>query len=77
MAVERGFRIIQVDEFYITKQTMPSHTWSLQKQNTRLDNKQYYDIIYAVILGVSRERGIELMEVNRKSVTKQKFKMYL
>ena len=74
---ERRFRIIQIDEFYITKNTMPTHTWSLPRNNTQLDNKEYYDTIYAVILAVSRERGVEHIEVNKKSITKVKFQILL
>ena len=77
MAIERKFRIISIDEFYVTKGTMPTLTWSLPKQNTTLDNKQYYDTIYAVILAVSRENGIDLMEVNTKSITKKNFSTFL
>ena len=40
MAVERGFRIVQLDEVYVTKNTIPTHVWSLKKENIMLDYKE-------------------------------------
>ena len=33
MALERRLRIVQVDEFMVTKKTLLTHAWSLPKNN--------------------------------------------
>ena len=37
MALERGFRIIYLDECMITKRTNPTHVWTLPKTNVCFD----------------------------------------
>ena len=40
MAIERGFRIVQLDECMITKRTLPTNAWTLPKSNIDLDNRE-------------------------------------
>ena len=77
MAIERKFRIVQLDEFMITKRTKPTHVWSLPKTNICLDQRELGIKAKAVIAAVSREYGIEHIEVYEKSITKIKFKAFL
>jgi len=37
MALERNFRIVQVDECCVTKNTMLKQAWSTKKTNIQLD----------------------------------------
>ena len=30
-AVDRGFRVVQLDECYVTKNTKPTHVWTMQR----------------------------------------------
>ena len=43
----------------VTKNTLPSHVWSLPKSNIYIDNKEAYIEPVAIILAVSRENGID------------------
>ena len=74
MAKDMHRKIVQLDEFVITKKTWPTHVWTLPKNNIQIDQKQAYNEAYAVILAISRERGIELVDIHKKSINKVKFK---
>ena len=37
LAVDRRLKIIQLDEFVVTKKTMPTHVWTQQKTNAQID----------------------------------------
>ena len=77
MASERGFRIIQLDECYVTKNTLQSNAWAIKRENIDLDYKQLQLEVKAIIAAVSRENGLDHMEVFRHSTTKIKFKLFL
>ena len=66
-----------MDEFVITKKTWPTHAWASQKENIRLDQGHAFTEAYAVVLAVSRERGVELVDIHKKSINKIKFKQFL
>ena len=42
MALERNFRLVQLDECVITKNTKPKHAWTLPKSNICIDQKEFY-----------------------------------
>ena len=77
MARDMHRKIVQLDEFVITKKTWSTHVWTLPKMNKQIDQSRAYTEVYAVILAISREKGIELVEVHRKSINKRKFKNFL
>ena len=77
MALERQFRIVQLDECMVTKRTIPTHAWTLPKTNINLDQRETNIEAHAILLAVSREYGIDHIEVFRKSVNKKKFKSFL
>ena len=77
MALDMHRKIVQVDEFMVTKKTWLTHEWSLPKTNLQLDQSRAFNEAYAVILAVSRERGVELVDIHKKSITKKKFKFFL
>jgi len=77
LALERKFRIVQLDEFYVTKNTIPKSAWSSKNTNIELDYKELQIEVKAVILAVSRESGVEHFDVFRHSVNKIKFKLFL
>ena len=77
MALDMRRKIIQLDEFVITKRTWPTHVWTQQKVNMKIDQSEAYTETYAVLLAVSREKGIELVDIYEKSINKVKFKHFL
>ena len=77
MAHERNFRIIQLDECLVTKATLPTHAWSPLKTNIRVDQRESYIKAKAIIVAVSREYGLDHIEIFNNSVTKRKFKIFL
>ena len=77
LALERNTKIIQLDEFVITKKTWPTHAWSSPKENVTLNQCNAYTRTYAVILAISRERGVELVDIYKDSINKMKFKLFL
>ena len=64
MALERNFRVIYLDECMITKRTLPSHVWSLPKTNVFLDQKEISIKAKAILAAVSREYGLDHIEVH-------------
>ena len=77
MAIERGCRIIQLDECCVTKSTIPKATWSAKNENHLLDFKQLRCEVKAILCAVSRENGLDFLDVYRHSITKIKFKLFL
>ena len=77
MAIERGFRIVQLDEFMVTKQTMPKNIWTNKKTNIIYDLSRVQTKPQAAIIAVSREYGLNLIQVYNNSINKTKFKMFL
>ena len=37
LAMEKHLKIVQLDEFVVTKRTWPTHAWTLPKHNIILD----------------------------------------
>ena len=77
MAIERRFRIIQLDECVVTKNTIPKTAWSLKKMNIELDFKELNMDPLAIIAAVSREYGVDHVMVFKRSINKDKFKIFL
>ncbi len=77
MAIEKRFKIIQLDEFVITKNTMLKNTWSLPKMNTEISISDSYIQNKAVLIAISRESGVEHIEVYNYSINKARFKVFL
>ena len=64
MALERNFRVIYLDECMITKRTLPKTVWSLPKTNVFLDQKEISIKNKAILVAVSREYGLDHIEVH-------------
>ena len=77
MAQDMHRKIVQVDEFVITKKTWLTHEWSQKKTNIQVNQSKAFNEPYAVILAISREKGIELVDIHKKSINKMKFKQFL
>ena len=75
--MDRGFKIIQLDEFVVTKNTWPTHAWTLKKNNVTIDQSKAYNKTLAVVMAVSRESGVELVDIYEESINKLKFKLFL
>ena len=56
---------------------MNKHAWTLPRTNIILDISDVYIKAHAVLVAISRERGVDLVEVFEKSINKQKFKIFL
>ena len=77
LALDRGFKIIQLDEFVVTKNTWPTHAWMVKKDNITIDQSKAYNKTLAVVMAISRECGVELVDVYEESINKLKFKLFL
>ena len=77
MALARSFRIVQLDECLVTKRTLPTHVWTLPKQNAEIDMKDCYTPARAIIVAASREYGVDHVEIHPNSINKRKFKSFL
>lgn len=77
MAIELRFRIVYLDECVVTKQTVPTHVWSLPKHNAAIDIAMSYTKPHAILAAVSREYGLDLIHVYKNSVNICKFKTFL
>ena len=73
MAIERKFRIVQLDECCVTKRTMPKTSWSLKNTNIKYDLKIVNTECKAILAAVSREFGVDHIQVFRHSVSTAKF----
>ena len=60
-----------------TKRTMPTHAWTPLKTNIQIDMKETYAEVKAIIAGISRSNGIDLLEIYRHSITNVKFLTFL
>ena len=56
---------------------MGTHVWTLPKTNICVDQTEIYTKPKAIILAISREKGLETVMVFEKSINKQKFKNFL
>ena len=70
-------RIIQIDECYVTRNTLSKFAWSARNTSLELDHKSLELEVKSIIAGVSRERGLDHIDVFRHSFTKIKFKLFL
>ena len=77
MAIDRRFRIVQLDECYVTRNVIPRTAWSMKKQSIQLDNKELELDIKVIAAAVSREYGLDHIDVFEKSMTKINFKIFL
>ena len=66
-----------MDECYVTKTTIPKRAWSRKNSNVTLDNKEVQTEVKAIIAAVSRERGVDHVEVFKRSITKRNFRIFL
>ena len=60
-----------------TKTTMPTHVWTLPYTNESLDKNLTNMTPIAIILAVSRENGLELIQTHPRSINAMKFKCFL
>ena len=77
MAIERRVRICQLDEFVVSKQTMATHAWTNKKNNVLYDLSKAYTKPKAVIIAVSREYGLDHLQIFPNSVNRTKFLFFL
>ena len=61
----------------VTKKTFNTHAWAQKRDNLKMDQTQVFIPVHAVILAVSREYGVDLVQVYEKSINKRKFRMFL
>ena len=73
----QGYKIVYVDEFCVTKSTIPSHDWSRKRHYLRIDYRTYHRKTFAAVGAISLEEGVELIEVFDRSVDSAKFIQFL
>ena len=73
-AKKDGYRIIYIDETMFTKHAIPKKEYCLPNLNMKVDKDQLNEPPYAVLSGISREKGQELYMLFQKSVNVDKFK---
>ena len=61
----------------ITKSTVPKREWTPKKKTLEIDFGQFSREVIAIIAGVSREAGVDMVMTFPKSVNQEKFKLYL
>lgn len=61
----------------ITKSTFPTNEWSRKYENVCIDLSKTNTSPIAIVCGVSREKGVELMMTFPKSINIPKFKVFL
>ena len=66
--IQAGHRIIYCDELCTTKSTIHKADWSAPRHYPKTDISQYHKKTVATIVGVSHERGVELVSNFDKSV---------
>jgi len=66
--IDRGFRIIFLDETLITKSTIPKREWTPKKQRLDIDFSQFSREVIAIIASISREAGVDMIMTFPKSV---------
>ena len=57
--IDLNFRIVMLDEMMMTKSTFPKQEWSSLKTNFKLEISKTPTEAIAVLVAVSRERGLE------------------
>ena len=77
MALERRLRIIQLDEFIVSKLTISTHIWTNKKRNIEYDLSKIQTKPKAVVMAVSREYGLDLLQIYKNSINKNKIKVFL
>ena len=76
-AKKDGYRIIYIDETMFTKTTVPKQEYCLPHRNMTVDKGWINEPTYALLSGISREKGQEFYMLFEKSVNVEKFKEYL
>ena len=66
-----------LDECMCTKTTMPTHVWTLPHTNESLDKSNTNMRPIAIVLAISREKGLELIQTYPRSINAMKFKSFL
>ena len=74
---ERGYRIVYIDEMCITKSTIPTHAYSPMRKPVEIDLRSFSKTTVAVLAGISKQKGMELVMQFDKSVNTDKFIQYI
>ena len=75
--IDRGFRILCLDEMCVTKSTIQKREWSAKGNHFEIDQSKFSESCVAALVSVSVEMGIDHMMLFDKSVNKKKFWLYL
>ena len=74
---QQNTRIIYLDECVFTSKTILMRDYTNLKCNRRIPQTQLNQPVFALVLAISRENGLEHYQVYDKSVNKYKFVEYL
>ena len=76
-AFESNKKIVMIDEFLITKRSIPSQDWAPLNHNMTIDLKQANEKPIAVIIAISIEKGIEMYMQFENSINSFKFRIFI
>ena len=69
--------MIYLDETMFTRKTVPKTEWAKHKENMTVDDARLDEPTLALLLGVSKEKGVEYFQIFEKSVNSQKYAEWL
>ena len=72
-----GYRVVYIDETHFTRRTVAALEWSLPKDNVAIDQSKVSEPSLNVLLGISKEKGIEHFTVLEESWNIARFKTWL
>ena len=76
-AKAEGRQILYIDETMFTRKAIKKLEWARKHENAEVDEKLLNDRTYALLMGISEERGVEQWKIFPKSVNTDKFLQYL
>jgi hypothetical protein len=76
-SIKGKYELVQLDEFMVTVRTVQDKAWSRNKEHFMIDKKLFKIITTAVIVAISKSKGIEIVSMWNKSVNKEKFSKFL
>jgi hypothetical protein len=76
-ALAEGWKLVFVDEAMFTTAAKITHSYALKNTNVTVDERATTIEALAVVVGVSRESGIESYLIQKKSINSQAFIRFL
>ena len=75
--IAQGYKVIYIDETMFTRRAIKRAEWSRKGTNLSINNHLLNEKNYALLMGISKEEGVESWRIFPKSVDTEKFLKYL